>query len=256
MSWCGAAAANPPSRSVAAADRVTRCYCTGMASVANFRSDVAEAALDLFTDNGYDPTSVDDIALAAGISRSTFFRQFRAKEDVIFADHEALLDELTVYLAASHPDPWEAVCQAAVLVFAKFSKRRKLAQKRYHVVQAVPALRDRETIMVSRYERLFSDYLRQSLPGISTLDAIRFAAAVTSTHNYVLREMMLDSSRGSLQNLEHELLVVRRIFGVLPQGDAPSLPAGDDLVVAVFPRSTPTAEVARRIQAKLDGSAV
>lgn len=224
--------------------------------MANFRSSVAEAALDLFTDNGYDPTSVDDIALAAGISRSTFFRQFRAKEDVIFADHEALLAELTVYLAASHPDPWEAVCQAAELVFAKFSERRKLSQKRYHVVQAVPALRDRETIMVSRYERLFSDYLRQALPGISTLDAIRFAAAVTSTHNYVLREMMLDSSRGSLRNLEHELLAVRRMFGVLPQGDPASLPAGDDLVVAVFPRSTPTAELARRIQDKLDGRSV
>ena len=224
--------------------------------MANFRSSVAEAALDLFTDNGYDPTSVDDIALAAGISRSTFFRQFRAKEDVIFADHEALLAELTVFLAASHPDPWEAVCQAAELVFAKFSERRKLSQKRYHVVQAVPALRDRETIMVSRYERLLSDYLRQALPGISTLDAIRFAAAVTSTHNYVLREMMLDSSRGSLRNLEHELLAVRRMFGVLPQGDPASLPAGDDLVVAVFPRSTPTAELARRIQDKLDGRSV
>lgn len=227
-----------------------------MASVANFRSDVAEAALELFTDNGYDPTSVDDIALAAGISRSTFFRQFRAKEDVIFADHEALLAELTVYLAASHPDPWEAVCQAAELVFVKFSERRKLSQKRYHVVQAVPALRDRETIMVSRYERLFSDYLRQSLPGISTLDAIRFAAAVTSTHNYVLREMMLDFSGGSLQNLEHELLAVRRMFGVLPKGDPASVPAGDDLVVAVFPRSTPIAELARRIQDKLDGRSV
>lgn len=232
------------------------CYCTGMASVANFRSEVAEAALDLFTDNGYDPTSVDDIAQAAGISRSTFFRQFRAKEDVIFADHEALLDELTAYLSESHPDPWEAVCQAAALVFGKFSERRKLAQKRYHVVQAVPALRDRETIMVSRYERLFSDYLRRALPGISTLDAIRFAAAVTSTHNYVLREMMLDSSHGSRENLEHELLAVRRIFGVLPPGDPASTPDEDDVVVAVFSRSTPTAEVARRIQDKLDGRSV
>lgn len=219
--------------------------------MANFRADVAETALDLFTDNGYDPTSVDDIALAAGISRSTFFRQFRAKEDVIFADHEALLNELTVYLAASHPDPWEAVCQAAVLVFRKFSEHRKLAQKRYHVVQAVPALRDRETIMVSRYERLFSDHLRQALPGLPTLDAIRFAAAVTSTHNYVLREMMLASSRGSLRILEHELLTVRRIFGVLSTDDPAAAPAADDLVVAVFTRSTPTAEIARRIQDKL-----
>ena len=224
-----------------------------MTSVANFRSEVAEAALDLFTDNGYDPTSVDDIALAAGISRSTFFRQFRAKEDVIFADHEALLDELGCYLAANHPDPWEAVCQAAALVFGKFSERREIAQKRYYVVQAVPALRDRETIMVSRYERLFSDYLRRALPGLAALDAIRFAAAVTSTHNYVLREMMLDSPRGSLQNLGRELLTVRRIFGVLSPGDPSVAPATDDLVVAVFPRSTPTAEVARRIQDTLDG---
>ena len=68
--------------------------------------------------------------------------------------------------------------------------------------------------------------------------------------------MMLDSSRGSLRNLEHELLAVRRMFGVLPQGDPASLPAGDDLVVAVFPRSTPTAELARRIQDKLDGRSV
>lgn len=223
--------------------------------MADFRTDVAEAALDLFTDTGYDATSVDDIAQSAGISRSTFFRQFRAKEDVIFADHEALLAELTSYLAGSHADPWAAVCHAAALVFGKFSARRRQAQKRYYVVQAVPALRDRETIMVSRYERLFSDYLRQALPGTSTLDAIRFAAAVTATHNYVLREMMLDSPLGSLQTLDHELRELRRIFGVLPQGDAAAAPGGDDLVVAVFTRSTPTDEIARRIQDLLDAGA-
>ena len=65
--------------------------------------------------------------------------------------------------------------------------------------------------------------------------------------------MMLDSPRGSLRNLEHELLAVRRIFGVLSPGDPSVAPAGDDLVVAVFPRSTPAAEVARRIQDTLAG---
>lgn len=220
--------------------------------MADFRTEVAEAALDLFTDTGYDATSVDDIAQSAGISRSTFFRQFRAKEDVIFADHEALLAELTAYLARSHADPWAAVCLAATLVFGKFSERRLQAQKRYHVVQAVPALRDRETIMVSRYERLFSDYLRQAFPGTSALGAIRFAAAVTATHNYVLREMMLDSPLGSARTLDHELRELRRIFGVLPQGGPAAAPAGDDLVVAVFTRSTPAAEIARRIHDMLD----
>lgn len=53
----------------------------------DFRLTVATAALDLFSVKGYDSTTVDDIAVAAGISRRTFFRQFRAKEDVVFADH-------------------------------------------------------------------------------------------------------------------------------------------------------------------------
>lgn len=222
--------------------------------MADFRSDVAVAALELFTEAGYDPTSVDDIAQAAGISRSTFFRQFHAKEDVVFADHEVLLKELAKFLSSGHADPWDAVCRAATMVYAWFSERRTFAQKRYRIVQAVPALRDRETIMASRYQRLFSDYLRHALPGISTLDAIRFAAAVTETHNYVLREMMLSSPHGSLEHLEYELRVVRRTFGVSQAADTDSDPVhNDDFVLAVFPRSTPTAEIARRIQKTLNG---
>ncbi|BAS11149.1 hypothetical protein AHiyo4_45710 [Arthrobacter sp. Hiyo4] len=87
------------------------------------------------------------------ISGSTFFRQFRAKEDVIFADHEALFGELHAYLSEIHPDPWAAVCEVAALVFRRFDDRRELGHQRYIIVQAVPALRERETIMVSRYER-------------------------------------------------------------------------------------------------------
>lgn len=219
----------------------------------DFRSKVAEAALDLFASKGYEATSVDAIAEDAGISRSTFFRQFRAKEDVIFADHEVLFGKLHVYLSELHPDPWAAVCEAATLVFRRFDDRRELAQQRYKIVQAVPALRDRETIMVARYERLFSDYLRQALPGIAPLDAIRFATAVTATHNYILREMVLGLPLGTMGKLQDELLEVRRIFGVLLD-DPASKPAADDLVVAVFPRSTPTAEVARRLRDKLDGA--
>ena len=45
--------------------------------------DVMLGALDLFEAKGYETTTVDEIAEAAGISRRTFFRQFRAKEDVV-----------------------------------------------------------------------------------------------------------------------------------------------------------------------------
>ncbi|HEY7814294.1 MAG TPA: helix-turn-helix domain-containing protein, partial [Nakamurella sp.] len=45
---------------------------------------VADVAVRMFADQGFQATSATAIAEAAGVSRSTFFRHFRSKEDVIF----------------------------------------------------------------------------------------------------------------------------------------------------------------------------
>lgn len=47
------------------------------------RSAIWDAATDLFWEKGFDETTVDDIALRAGISRRTFFRYFASKNDVL-----------------------------------------------------------------------------------------------------------------------------------------------------------------------------
>lgn len=49
---------------------------------------VSDAAIDLFERNGVYGTTVDDIALAAGISQRTFFRYYPTKEHALFADDE------------------------------------------------------------------------------------------------------------------------------------------------------------------------
>src|SRR3954464_11130397 len=135
-------------------------------------SAVVAAAIDLFAAQGFDQTSVEQIARAAGVSRSTFFRQFGGKDDVVFADHELLLAQLRDYLAQSHPNPWVAVCEASNRVFAHFAASPDVARRRYQVVRQVPVLREREIITVFRYERLFDEYLRQALPGLDPLDAV------------------------------------------------------------------------------------
>ncbi|WP_430296415.1 TetR/AcrR family transcriptional regulator [Sinomonas sp. B1-1] len=235
-----------------------------VAGQARHRLDVAAAAVRLYAEQGYETTSADQIAAAAGLSRSTFFRQFRSKEDVVFADHDTLLGQAEDFLAEPHDDPWDAVCRAAELVFAHFASLGDLAQLRYQVVTREPGLRDKELVTTFRYERLFQRYLRRAVPGVDPLDAVRFAATVIATQNYCLRGLMRGEDGFSAARLRTELDAVRRLFGVVPAGaaagDAGAVASGgtraaggtagpgDDIVVAVFPRSAAPADVARTIE--------
>ncbi|HYJ51391.1 MAG TPA: helix-turn-helix domain-containing protein [Microbacterium sp.] len=213
------------------------------------RTAVVAAALELFAEQGFEATSVEQIARAAGVSRSTFFRQFGGKEDVVFADHEVLLDELREWLERGHPNPWVAVCQASERVFLHFAHDPEVARLRYQIVRQVPALREREIITVFRYERQFDEYLRRSLPEIDPLDAVGFSALVTALHNHVLRRLLRGTKRVPLTALRRALDDALRRYGVHPDGAAA---AGDDVVVAVFPRAMPAAEMARRVRRQLE----
>lgn len=207
-------------------------------------STVVAAALALFAEHGYEQTSVEQIAQSAGVSRSTFFRQFGGKDDVVFADHEVLLEMLRTYLAETHENPWAAVCEASVQVYRHFAADPEVARRRYAVVRQVPSLRDREIVTVFRYERLFDDYLRRSVPGLDPVDAVAFAAAVTAVHNHVLRRLLRGAKRVPAAVLESAYDELLRRFGVHPD---PEPQSGDDIVVATFPRRMPPAEVARRL---------
>jgi len=214
------------------------------ASPSAARDEVVAAALDLFARQGFEATSVDQIAQAAGISRSTFFRQFGGKDDVVFADHELLLDRLRTYLARPHENPWEAVCEASMQVYRHFAADPELARRRYTVVRDVPALRDREIVTVFRYERLFDEYLRTALPGLDPIDAVSFAALVTAVHNHVLRRLLRGPKKVPASALRRALDDCLDKFGV----GARTAAAADDVVVAVFPRRMPAAEIARRLR--------
>lgn len=136
-----------------------------------------------------------------------------------------------------------------MMVFRAFAADPDLARLRYQVVREVPTLRDREIVAVFRYERLFDEYLRRSLPDLDPLDAVGFAALVTAVHNHVLRRL-LRGSRTSAAALRRALDDVLRRYGVHPDGMKE--PGEDAVVVAVFPRSMPMAEITRRLRDELD----
>jgi AcrR family transcriptional regulator len=68
------------------------------------RELIAETALELFSEHGYQATTVADIAALAEVSERTVFGYFPTKEDILFADHLALEEGLADALAGKAPD--------------------------------------------------------------------------------------------------------------------------------------------------------
>ncbi|GAB2717041.1 TetR/AcrR family transcriptional regulator [Arthrobacter bambusae] len=156
------------------------------------------AAIDLLVRQGYDATSVDDLADAAGISRSTFFRKFGSKEDIVFADHDRILGRVQESLSGTTADPLRAVVDAALLVFGHHVGNWRTSLARYELLHQVPALRDRELVMTHRYQRAFRNHLLSALPEGESREvtAVAFAASVVAVHNSVLRQWLRAVSAG------------------------------------------------------------
>jgi AcrR family transcriptional regulator len=77
---------------------------------ARARAEIADAALQLFFDRGFEGVTVDEIVNAAGVSRRTFFRYFETKEDALLADYPQLNAQLTEALdGAELDDAMEAI---------------------------------------------------------------------------------------------------------------------------------------------------
>ena len=68
------------------------------------RALIEDAAAELFLENTYGATTIDQIAQRAGVSRNTFFNYFAAKSDLLWGELDAAIDRLEVELRAVDPD--------------------------------------------------------------------------------------------------------------------------------------------------------
>ncbi|WP_310723096.1 TetR family transcriptional regulator [Streptomyces sp. N2A] len=110
------------------------------------RQEIAEAAAVLFSEQGYDVTTVEDIASAAGISLRTFYRYCAAKEDALTPLLTSSVGRLVETLATLPTDePLTSAVQAAfgepasVQQLADMERARRLIR----VMGSVPAIRMR-----------------------------------------------------------------------------------------------------------------
>lgn len=110
---------------------------------------MVRAALELFTEQGYDNTTVAEIAERAGLTKSTFFRHFPDKREVLFAAQDILCQLFAdgIATAPASATPLEAVAAALAAAAAAFPPgRRDLGLQRRAVIAANPELQEREAL--------------------------------------------------------------------------------------------------------------
>jgi AcrR family transcriptional regulator len=91
------------------------------------RPDIIEAATRIFSERGYHAASMSDIADAVGIRKASLYHHVRKKEDLLFAIHEALVDELideTLAVSSSSMSPADKVRELLHLTMRFIARNR------------------------------------------------------------------------------------------------------------------------------------
>jgi AcrR family transcriptional regulator len=115
----------------------------------NARERLITAALLLFSEQGYDKTTVGEIADKAGLTRSTFFRHFADKRAILAAGQETLSSLLTEGIAAAPAEasPLDAVEYGLVTAAAAMTPfNRDLATRLAAVVVTSTEMQERDQL--------------------------------------------------------------------------------------------------------------
>jgi len=215
---------------------------------------LVDAAFDLFAERGYEHTTVDDIAERAAVGRTTFFRYYRSKEDVIFPEHDKLIAAIQQRLATSNDSTAiVAVTDVVRLVLLRYIEEGDRARLRYALTSKVAALRDREIASAARYQRLFREFIANWM-GPSKHSALRselMAAAVVAAHNHVLRSWLRGDTTDPVDEVDLALGQVVALFSSNPGSS--SVSPGTTVVILQTP--APLGKVAAQVQLAVESLA-
>ncbi len=125
------------------------------------REDLEVVALQLFAERGFEATTVDDVAEAAGIGRRTFFRYFASKNDVIWGDFDGALEHLRARLA--EVPPATALVDGLREAVLEFNALPPGAERQHRVRMAMvlhtPALQAHSTLRYAGWRAVVAEHV-------------------------------------------------------------------------------------------------
>ena len=141
------------------------------------RSRLQQAALELFSERGYDRTTAAEIAARVGVTERTFFRYFPDKRETLFGGEAVLRSALTKAVAGAPEElgPLDTLFRAFRSVLPLLEPNRSYAKPRHAVISSTPALHERE---LAKHEVL-ADALAAALRARGVRDQPALLAAQT-----------------------------------------------------------------------------
>jgi AcrR family transcriptional regulator len=155
------------------------------------RAELADAATRLFTERGFEETTVAAIAAEVGVSGRTFFRYFGSKEDVLFGFLEEMGDELRARLELRPPSetPLVALRRSFDLIVERFDQDRPRALTLLRLTRQTPTLRARHLDKQDQWEDALTAGLAERI-GVDSGDDLRprlYASVALSAVDVAIR---------------------------------------------------------------------
>jgi AcrR family transcriptional regulator len=174
------------------------------------RQRIADAGLRLFLENGFETTTLDAIAEAAGIARRTFFHYFDSKEALLYVYEDEVEHSFRAALAGvdSNTPPFEAMALALRGMIASFDSER--ARKIDVVVHATDGLRACKQADYERLESFMFSALTEKWPEPSGHLRLRLIAIVGISALRVAVDRWRQDASGSLQDYVNESFAALR----------------------------------------------
>jgi AcrR family transcriptional regulator len=128
----------------------------------NARGRLQLAALELYSERGYDQTTVSEIAKHAGLTERTYFRYFADKREVLFFGTGMLQERLVqgIIAAPEGKPPLDMVGASLEAAAEPVEEIRDFSRRRQAIVAANPELQERELSKLAALTAALTDALR------------------------------------------------------------------------------------------------
>jgi AcrR family transcriptional regulator len=175
---------------------------------------VSLVAIDLFERRDYDDVSMDDIAEAAGVSRSSLFRLFPTKSSLLWDGYEPYLSALGALIetTAVEEDPFAAVERCLVDALPREPSSRHAVRVRLRIVASHPDLWVTAAPSMITARDLIVELLRRTTDG-SPLERLVQAETAVSTSFTAMRLWALSDDDEPIEAVIHRGMLVLSAWG-------------------------------------------